>query len=123
MNQCVVQLVIPEPVTTRAVRRIRNVLAAHGGAWVVIFVEDGWRMARADSVIGVRILRSGAPTIAGVFDCRARIGHLRDALKAARLGERIGVPRRTYPSWERRKGGEYKRAWRQRRRELGLKVS
>jgi hypothetical protein len=116
-------MIIREPRAMQASRRIFDTMQAHGGRWVPMYIEDGWVLARADSPRGKQLLRSHSPTIAGVFDGTVRRSHLRDALCCAMRGEYAGMPRRTYPIWERRAGGAYKRAWRVARRELGLKAS
>jgi hypothetical protein len=116
-------LIIREPRAMQASSRICATMQAHGGQWVPMYIEDGWVLARADSPRGQQLLRSNSPTIAGVFDGTVRRSHLRDALCCAMRGESVGVPRRTYPNWERRAAGAYKRAWRSARRELGLKAS
>jgi hypothetical protein len=94
-----------------------------GGQWAInVAISEGCMLARVGTGAGDRLLRSGSPCIAGIFDASVSPNALREAIGHAGLGE-LREPKRHYPSWSRAVHAAYKRRWRAARKAAGMMAS
>lgn len=116
-------LMVNETHCGHAARRIMVRLKVNGGAWVVMACDaDGFAMEPAGSDYAQRMLRSGSPSIAGVFTRDADLQHLTSELVHARQAEHA-PRRRVMTAADRAWATKYRRKWRMERRARGLQAS